>query len=127
MAVLASTTWLPSAAAEEKLACETQASAWDSRSFSCPIKAVGVAQRLRFVARFSGGHDDTIASISATTLNGTLLVCDPRSKTRLMGEDGVVSLECRFSVKEKAGTLIVLGVALTWSHAEYQSVELLSD
>ncbi len=127
VAVLASTAWVPSAEAAEKLACETQASAWDSRSFNCPVKATGAAQRLRFVAHFSGGHDDTIASITTTTLNGAPLTCEAGSKTRLMGEDGDVILDCRISVKENAATLMVLGVALAWSHAEYQSVELVSD
>jgi hypothetical protein len=61
------------------------------------------------------------------TLNGAPLACEKGSKARLEGEDGDISLECRFSIVEKAGTKHVLGVALSWYHAQYTDFEFDSD
>ena len=58
------------------------------------------------------------------TLNEAPLVCENGSKTSLMGEDGDVSLECKFSIAGKAGTRQVLKVKLLWSHAQYTDFEL---
>ncbi len=61
------------------------------------------------------------------TLDGAPLLCDAGSKTRLFGEDGDVSLECRFQIKAKAGVKLLLGVTLLWSHAQYAGTELVQD
>jgi hypothetical protein len=112
--------------AQGGLHCESQGSAGDTRDIKCPLNASGATQRFRFKANFSGGHDDTTASMTAT-LNGMPLACEKDSKTSLMGEDGDVSLECKFSIKEKADTTHVLKVTLSWCHAWYTDFEFDSD
>lgn len=109
-----------------KARCESAASPGDTRDIKCALNASGSLQRFRFKAHFSGGHDDTIASMTAT-LNGVPLTCEEGSKTSLRFEEGNVSLECRFSIAEKAGTDPILGVVLLWSHAQYTEFELDSD
>jgi hypothetical protein len=111
------------AAAAEALTCEPLSVAWDRHEYRCPLTADGNERRLRFKADFSGGHDDTEASM-ALTLDGAPLACDPGSKTRLFGEDGDVSLECRLVLAGPAGTQRVLGAKLRFSHAEFVAIEL---
>ena len=60
------------------------------------------------------------------SLDGAPLACEQGSKTQLMGEDGDVSLECRFSLADAAGTKRVLKVLLRWSHAQYTDFELVA-
>jgi hypothetical protein len=115
-----------SASARGKLHCDSHAPGGDSRDITCPLSASGTAQRYRFRASFSGSHDDTTASM-AITLDGTPLACEPGGKTSLMGEDGDVSLECRFATTQKAGTKPVLRVQLAWRHAQYTAFEFASD
>jgi hypothetical protein len=103
--------------------CESQAGTGNKLELRCPLAASGAPQRFRFEARFSGGHDDTVASMTAT-LDGAPLACEPGSKTSLMGEDGDVSLECRFSIAKEAGAERVLRVTLSWSHAQYAGFAL---
>ena len=110
-------------AKQGKLHCESPSTPGDYRNIECPLNASGTPQRFRFKANFSGGHDDTMASMEAT-LDGSPLACEKGSKTSLQGEDGDVSLECRFSLKEKAGTKHVFAAALTWRHAQYTDFEL---
>lgn len=109
-----------------KLQCESKPLRGDRREVSCPLVASAATQRFRFKAHFSGSHDDTTASI-VSTLDGTPLVCAEGSKTDLMGEEGDVSLECRFSIPAKAGTTHVLRVLLEWHHARYTDFEFRSE
>ena len=106
--------------------CAAEAARGDRRSFTCQLPVSEKPQRFRFKANFSGGHDDTSASM-ALMLNEVPLACDPGSKTKLFGEDGDVSLECRFSAVGKAGTKLVLRVSLKWSHAQYSNFEIRAD
>lgn len=114
----------PAPAAERPMSSPCQASSpgGDRLDFSCPVDASGVGQRFRFSAYFSGGHDDTMATM-VPTLDGAPLACEAGSKTRLMGEDGDVSLACRFTLQGPAGAKHVLDVSVRWSHAEYTHVE----
>jgi hypothetical protein len=114
-----------SAAAAEVLTCDTQSAGWDRHEYRCPLTANGNEQRLRFKADFSGGHDDTEASI-AFTMDGMPLSCSQGSKTRLFGEDGDISLECHFVLPGPAGTRRLLGVTVKFRHAEFVAVELSS-
>jgi hypothetical protein len=111
---------------EENPACESQWSGGDFVQFSCPLPARGTEQYWHFKADFAGGHDDTSASMTLT-LDDAPLACEAGSKTRLFGEDGNVSLVCRFRVRSAAGARPVLGVALLWSHAQYVRTELAAD
>lgn len=110
--------------AEDRPSCESHAPRWDRRDIRCPMSASGIVRHFRFTARFSGSHDDTTASLRPT-IDGAPLACDTGSKTELMGEDGDVSLECRFSVS--AGPTQVLRVMLSWHHAEYTDFEFESE
>ena len=106
------------AQASEKLSCESQPSGYDAQVMQCPLIATASPQRLRFKTNFSGSHDDTSVSMTAT-LNNAPLPCDKDSRMSLMGEDGDVSLHCNFSLAEKPGTKHVLRIRATWSHAQY--------
>jgi cytoskeletal protein RodZ len=112
--------------AEPKSYCELKTTSGETREVECPMNASGATQRFAFKTNFSGGHDDTTASMIAS-LDGLPLTCDEGSKTTLMGEDGDVSLECKFSVRARAGTRLVLKVLLSWRHAEYSDFEFRSD
>ncbi len=92
----------------------------------CQIAASATPQRLRFKVNFSGGHDDTMAFMTPS-LDDAPLDCDKGSKISLMGEDGDVSLDCRFSMAEKPGTKKVLRVKVLWSHAQYVDFEFKPD
>lgn len=105
--------------------CDSTAQGASGRMFVCELDVAAPA-RLRFTANFSGGHDDTTASLKVT-LNGVPLQCDEGSKTSLVGEDGDVSLECKVSLAGPAPSRRSLGVALKWNHAEYVNAELRSD
>jgi hypothetical protein len=111
------------ACAAESLTCDTQAVAWNRREFRCPLTADGNERRLRFKVDFSGGHDDTEASM-ALTLDGEALTCKQGSKTSLFGEDGDVSLECHLVLAGPAGTKRVLGATVKFHHAEFVAIEL---
>jgi hypothetical protein len=112
------------AAAQGKPACDSQAPGYDSHDIKCTLDGSGTTRRYRFKASFGGSHDDTTASITPT-LDGAPLACDKGSKTSTQGEDGEVSLECRFSLAEP-GTKR-LGVRVQWRHAQYKDFELRSD
>lgn len=111
------------AEAQQELHCESKALSYKSREVECPLDAAAAAQRFRFKANFTGSHDDTTANMTAS-LNGSALACDEGSKTSSEGEDGDVTLECKFSVMEQAETRSVLKVALHWHHAELTDFEL---
>lgn len=113
----------PSAAGSSKVQCESRSPGGDFRNISCPLNVSSTPQRFRFKVDFSGGHDDTMASMTLS-LDGAPLACEQGSKTQLMGEDGDISLECRFSLPDAAGTKRTLGVAVKWSHAQYTDFEL---
>jgi hypothetical protein len=112
--------------AEPKSYCESNTGGGETRDVECPLNASGAPQRFTFRTTFSGGHDDTTASMVAT-LDGLPLTCEEGSKTFLMGENGDVSLECKFSVRASSGTRLVLKVTLSWRHVQYSDFEFRSD
>jgi hypothetical protein len=111
---------------EENKACESQSSGGDFVEFTCPLAPTSPAKVWRFKADFSGGHDDTSASMTLT-LDGAPLECEAGSKTRLFGEDGDVSLICRFRAGAATRGQSTLAVALLWSHAQYVRTELVAE
>jgi hypothetical protein len=80
----------------------------------CALRASDAPRKFKFEVRFTGGHDDTMASLSAT-LNGKPLACDEGSKTELMGEFGEISIHCQFSSEDAQQ----LKVSVQWHHAQY--------
>lgn len=105
-------------------ACDTVAMTWKQRQISCPLPAEASPGRMRFVARFEGGHDDTEVSL-AMTLDGQPLACGPGSQTELMGGDGDVVLECRFELAASQGAAArKLGATVRFHHAVFASTRL---
>ena len=98
--------------------CVSRTTGGDYLEVDCPLPSAAEPVRLRFEADFSGGHDDTVASMKLA-IDGEPLACDTGSKTHLMGEDGDVSLQCDFSTAAKSAAAGVLHVELIWSHAQY--------
>ncbi len=116
----------PAEPGQENTACTAESPGGDFIQFSCPLPARSGAQRWRFKAEFSGGHDDTSASMTVT-LDGSPFTCAAGSKTKLFGEDGKVSLVCHIRVTSPSTTRQVIGVALLWSHAQYVRTELVAE
>lgn len=110
---------LPCYAQGSQPVCEVESPGQDSREVSCVIPASPEAQRFEFVVNFSGGHDDTSASMQAA-LDERPLGCEENSKTSLFAEDGEVSLYCRFTVAS-APQSARLKIAFRWNHAQYTS------
>lgn len=97
--------------------CSVENVLYDTLEIVCPLREAQPSLVYRFQVNFSGGHDDTQASL-LPTLNDSPLACAVASKTRLIGEEGNVSLYCefRFAANEAAQ---VFRAKVTWSHAEY--------
>lgn len=108
------------------VSCRPQSELGEIRELNCPILGSGEMRRFRFTVTFLGGHDDTMAALKVTE-DGHPIECDPGSKTRLMGEDGEVSLFCTLSLKHDRDSAHVLGFTATWSHAQYKDFEIVSD
>lgn len=101
-------------------ACETTKAEWNSREVTCAIAPGTEKQTYRFAATFTGSHDDTQLDLRAS-LNDEPLTCADGSKTTSMGEDGEVTLECRFVAPAHTAAQGLKAV-LTFRHAEYASV-----
>ena len=93
----------------------------DYKHVLCTFPEATEPRSYTFVARFSGGHDDTSARLEPT-IDHKPMACDTGSKTDLFGEDGDVELHCRFAAPRAAGA--ELRVLIRWSHAEFTDFEL---
>lgn len=86
------------------------------REMACELGNAASGDRYRFVARFSGSHDDTSVSI-ALRIDDLPVQCDPGSTTSRFAEDGDVSLDCTFTVaRERPRTVTA---RIRWHHAWY--------
>lgn len=103
--------------------CASTNSPGDIRAITCRFPRTDAPQRYRFKANFSGGHDDTKATITAVR-GGRPLECEHGSKTSLFGEDGDVSLECIFSAGP-VGEHTVVEFTVIWSHAQYRDFQVI--
>jgi hypothetical protein len=124
LAIAANLPSLSAHAATPATACRVVGQTYDSKEVQCLLPRAEPAGRHEFVARFSGGHDDTQASI-VTSLDQQPLACEAGSKKELLGEDGNVTLFCRFSVGAGVGADGVFKATIRWSHAEYTDYQLL--
>jgi hypothetical protein len=109
--------------AEETLACETQSVNFKKREYRCPLTANGLGRQISFKANFSGSHDDTQLSMNLN-LDGLPVSCSKGSKTWLNGEDGDVSLECKFVLDGAKGTKKMLRATVNIFHAEFVGIKL---
>ncbi|MGH8516104.1 MAG: hypothetical protein ACREUE_01455 [Panacagrimonas sp.] len=115
------------AAAPGEIACTSTTTGGDLFDVRCPLPAIPDAQRYRYEVHFSGGHDDTRASI-APALDDAPLACDEaRSKLRLFAEEGDVMLACEFTAggggPESAP---VLTVRVLWHHCQHERAVLVA-
>ncbi|WP_431101594.1 hypothetical protein [Roseateles noduli] len=94
----------------------------DWREITCTLPAGAAPKRFSFRAMFTGGHDDTSASI-APELDGQPFACGEGSKLSLFGEDGNVSLFCQFDRSALPAAAARLKVLIKWSHAEFADYE----
>jgi hypothetical protein len=106
------------ARAENAPGCQEHKLFGDERRFECMVDAAPGSAPPRFIALFSGGHDDTMAAMKIQ-LDGAPGECGAGSKPELMGEDGNVSLLCKLPAGRHAVT-----VNLRWSHAQYEGFRL---
>jgi hypothetical protein len=97
--------------------CAERAPTYDSHEVACRFDVSIQPRRYRLQANFSGGHDDTMARLTVT-LNAAELTCDAGSKTRLMGEDGDVSLLCMLTLPARSDASELVATFF-WSHAQY--------
>ena len=116
---------LASAKAAEPSACAARLVLPESQDVRCPLDPSALGRPMRFVAQFTGSHDDTRLGLTAT-LDGRPLICAPGSRTSLVAEDGEVSLDCRFRIDPRT-TQPVLEVALSVHHAQYLSAEVVHE
>jgi hypothetical protein len=109
-----------------KSLCTETSRAYDRRELSCAIPAASPPVNYRFEAQFSGGHDDTAASL-VPLLNGAPWACGEGSKLSLFGEDGDVSLHCSIPAAALDGQAATVVLTVKWSHAEYAGFDLTRD
>jgi hypothetical protein len=89
------------ARAEGPAGCAQQLFPGDMNEFTCPVKASATPQRLRFVVRLSGSHDDSSSTLEVK-LGDVNLPCEDGSKVRSDAEDGNVVMVCRFTLPAAA-------------------------
>lgn len=94
----------------------------DWREITCALPAGTTPKRFSFRAMFTGGHDDTSASI-APELDGQPFACGEGSKLSLFGEDGNVSVFCQFDRSALPAAGAKLKVLIKWNHAEFADYE----
>ena len=123
-AAIASSLWAAAAPAAE-IACETSTLGGDMFDVRCPLPPTAIAQRYRYEVHFSGGHDDTKASLSPA-LDGAPIACDEAaSKLRLFAEEGDVRLVCEFVAGGKdAASAPVFSVRVLWHHCQHERASL---
>jgi hypothetical protein len=109
--------------AEEAPACQEHRLFGDERRFECTVDAAAGNVPPRFIALFSGGHDDTMASLRIQA-DGADTACGAGSKPELMGEDGNVSLLCHLPLVQLSPGRHLVTVNLRWSHARYEGFRL---
>lgn len=98
-------------------ACRTIERTFNSLEVACAMPAPPKTSAIEFVARFSGGHDDTLVTI-APRVGEQTAPCEDGSKLRSFGEDGDIELRCTIT-RAPGDVPAELGVLIRWSHAEY--------
>ncbi|MCH8179882.1 MAG: hypothetical protein IIA02_08910 [Proteobacteria bacterium] len=104
--------------------CQRELQPGDMHEFSCPLKAYAAAQKFHFVARVSGGHDDS-SSLLVVRHGGQDVACETGSKVGSEGEDGDITLDCRFTLPATAlKSPSKLAVSLKASHVFFENHSL---
>lgn len=108
---------------QQALACHAPTLGHDRLRAVCTLDA-SKPQRIRVAVHFTGSHDDTTAALEVT-LGDAPVVCETGSKTSTEGEDGDVSLECRFTPSDSPRAATQVRVSAKWFHAQYLGFEVL--
>jgi hypothetical protein len=109
-------------AAQMPLRCEPPTLGRDKLTVACAIES-SKARRIRVTVHLTGSHDDTTASMEVA-LGDAPVACDAGSKTSTQGEDGDVTLDCRFTAPGGPGAATVLRASAKWFHAQYVGLEV---
>ncbi len=81
--------------------CQRELQPGDMHEFICALKAYPAAQKFHFVVRVTGGHDDS-SSLLVVRHGDQDVACAPGSKVGSEGEDGDITLDCRFTLPAAA-------------------------
>jgi len=112
-----------SAASQRPLHCEPPTFGRDKLTVVCALDAAAAPQRVHIKVRFTGSHDDTTASMEVA-IGDAPVACDAGSKMSTEGEDGDVTLDCRFTASGRQGGATVLRASAKWFHAQYVGLEV---
>jgi hypothetical protein len=110
-------------AAQRLQACEPPTFGRDRLTMVCMLDGTAAPQALHIKVHFTGSHDDTTASLDVA-IGDAAVACDAGSKTSTEGEDGDVTLDCRFTASGKPGAALVLRASAKWFHAQYIGLEV---
>ena len=111
------------AAVQQAQRCEAPTIGRDKLTLVCALDAAAAPQRVHIKVHLTGSHDDTTASLEVT-LGDAPAACDAGSKTSTEGEDGDVTLDCRFTASGRPGAATVLRATAKWFHAQYVGLEV---
>lgn len=95
----------------------------DRLAVVCALDEAASPHRVHIRIHFTGSHDDTTASMDIT-LDDAPVACDAGSKTMTEGEDGDVTLDCRFSAAAKSRTARVVRTSARWFHAQLVGLDV---
>ena len=125
-AIAASTPSSPTeapASSQRAFRCEPPTFGRDKLAVVCALADAIAPQRMHIKVHLTGSHDDTTASMEVTDGEAPI-ACDADSKTSTEGEDGDVTLDCRFAAPGRPGAATVLRVSAKWFHAQYVGLEV---
>jgi hypothetical protein len=124
--LLLQTPFIQSATNPAVPSCTVTAQTLVSRSIQCDLRASKPGTSFIFKVNFSGSHDDTRLTLEPL-MNGKPLTCSSGSMIYSEGEDGDISLACKFTITQDATTAALLRANFKWFHAEYVDHELAFD
>lgn len=112
----------PPEASHRPLNCEPATLGRDKLTVVCALDPAA-PQRVHIKVHLTGSHDDTTASMDVA-IGDAPVACDAGSKTSTEGEDGDVTLDCRFTASGRQGAATVLRASAKWFHAQYVGIEV---
>jgi hypothetical protein len=112
-----------SAPSQRPLPCQPPTFGRDRLTLVCALDEGSAPQRVHVRVHLTGSHDDTTAALDVA-IGDAPVACDAGSKTSTEGEDGDVTLDCRFSAPIQPGAATVVRVSARWFHAQYVGIEV---
>ncbi len=125
-AIAASTPSSPTeapASSQRPLRCEPPTLGHDKLTVVCVLDDAAAPQRVHIKVHLTGSHDDTTASMEVA-IGDAPIACEAGSKSSTEGEDGDVTLDCRFTASGRPGASTVLRASAKWFHAQYVGLEV---